>query len=113
MSFNSIRSAPKVEAGETIPEPKPCLYCGAMTAHAVLAMHGARCMRCYNAYLTARQDWPNTPMDIGKGDRLAWVKRLEYRRDVLGERLNAVQLDAMKRAKGPLLPGPSDDEVPF
>lgn len=103
MSFNSIRSAPRpAVAGEQEAEDKPCRYCGAMTKHDVLAMHGARCMRCYNAYLTAPQDWPNTPMDLGKGDRLAWVKRLEYRRDVLGEKLNPVQLDAMKRALGPL-----------
>jgi len=106
MSFKNvraeIRNEPEKEACD-----KPCTFCGAMTEHKTLVMLGARCMRCYTAYCNEKRDWPNVTANLtAPGDRLAWVRRLEYRRDVLGERLNSSQVDAMQRALGPVMSAP-------
>ena len=31
----------------------PCLFCGKQTLKSILSEHGARCIRCYDAYCAA------------------------------------------------------------
>ena len=68
----------------------PCMFCHAPTLRETLTQYGARCHRCFEAYLVAALP---PARNIGdRADPRSWAKALKERHDA-GERLTFAQRD--------------------
>lgn len=90
----SMVSARRSAAVESEGGPAPCLACNRSTSHESLAELGGRCFPCYQAFCRETRNFPAAPE--AEGPR-GWIERLRWR-ETNGEKLNRVQLAAIKEA---------------
>lgn len=90
-----------------------CRRCGNTAERETLSAYGGLCGGCYSDYVTGGRPNPQAPSaqarvvklkrlsaalgQLGRGDGLAWARRLQAREDA-GEPLNLAQRDAWRRA---------------
>lgn len=82
-----------------------CSFCGLPTLRDALVHHGARCLRCYDAYCAQMPQDIRVPAEAIPSDagKLDWAFRLRWRHQQ-GDRLTLAQVDcyrtAVKRYEG-------------
>lgn len=103
MSYRDIRRETAQRMGDDEPTTErvmACSCCGAPTAYGVLAMYGARCSRCYEAFcatLPAVVKVPDSAVPAGAPAGLQWAHRLRWRHEC-GEPLSGAQVTAFRAA---------------
>ena len=98
MSKYRDRSGEEIEDGkQPLPPPMPCNRCSTVTAHAILAQHGAMCLSCFHRYCCERHPAPMADKRV-EGLR-GWAHALKTLEES-GERLTGAQ-KAMWRAVYP------------
>lgn len=82
--------------------PLPCAWCRRLTLRTMLAQYGARCLQCYDAYITASNPQPEWMRPIPANVRMvapkAWAGVLQ-KREESGERLSKAQRDMWREVR--------------
>lgn len=78
---------------------RPCACCKGSTLVETLTQYGARCNRCYSAYLVEKLPTPQTIGNKVTGGPKDWSRALREREDA-GERLSPVQKTMWRSALG-------------
>ena len=71
-TYRSSKTRDVAIADEFLAEYKPCTFCGVSSPHADLAMYGARCRGCFDAYCTQGRYFP----PLAAGERRAAAEAL-------------------------------------
>ncbi len=84
----TVKRMKAASAAEEPPKEGPCIECGKVTKNETLSNYGARCFKCYEAYLAAMPK-VDTADKRSEGPK-AWAMRLK-RLEATGVRLSSVQ----------------------
>lgn len=89
------------DASQAIPDERrrPCALCKGATLVEMLSQYGARCKRCYSAFLTEKLPTPQTMGNKVTGGPKDWAKALRER-ERSGDKLSPAQKEAWRSALG-------------